>query len=274
MMKPGFVSGMRRRLSLPGALLCAAWLVGCGGGDDDDDSADDGTADDGDDGSGEISFSDDIAPIFAAKCNFCHHPNSATELDLTNPFGEEGMVGRRSIAFEVYGDDQEFIVDQGNPDGSFILTKVEGTDLDPEVEGGAMPLQIAPLDDAQVDDVVAWIEGGAADDATFDAVSDILGTDDQTLGRASGKCTLCHYEGSPPPRLNILDPFGEEGLVEVAASLGGVRVVPGSPDESVLIEKITGNPDSGEQMPFNPEPMTADEIATLSAWIEAGALEN
>ena len=174
----------------------------------------------------------------------------------------------------MYGDDQEFIVEPGNPDASFILTKVIGTELRPEVEGGAMPYEIAPLDDGQVDDVVAWIEAGANDDATFDPVSAILGTNDQTLGGASGKCTLCHYEGSPPPRLNVLDPFGDQGLVDVAATLGGTRVVPGDPDASVMIQKVTGAQDEGESMPFVPERLTDGEIAILTAWIEAGALDN
>lgn len=249
-----------------GLVFVMAALVGCGGGDDD--------GSDGGDGGGEVTYADDVQPIFVAKCNFCHHPNSATDLDLTSPFGEEGAVNRRSIAFEMYGDDQEFMIDPGNPDASFILTKVIGTELRPEVEGAVMPYEIAPLDAGQVDDVVAWIEAGANDDETFDPVSAILGTNDQTLGGASGKCTLCHYEGSPPPRLNVLDPFGDQGLVGVAATLGGTRVVPGDPDASVLVQKITGTQDEGEPMPFAPERMTDDEIAILTAWIEAGALDN
>ena len=256
-----------RRLCLA-ALLGAACLSACGGGDDD--GGDDGS----DDGSGEVSFSRDIAPVFAVKCNGCHHAGSATEMDLTDPFGEEGFIERQSIAFKVYGDDQEFLVDPGNPDGSFILTKVDGSPLDPKVEASPMPLIIEPLDQGQLDAVAAWIDEGANDDATFDPVAEIFGTQNETLGRGFGKCTLCHYDGSPPPRLDILDVFGGNGLVDVAASVGGTRVIPGDPDGSVLMQKLRGEEDVGPRMPLQLEPMTADEIADLRAWIQAGALDN
>lgn len=264
-------SGLRSaRFALPGALLCAAYLAGCGGGGDDDDDSADGA----DDGGGEVSFSRDIAPVFAIKCNLCHHPNSATEMDLTDPFGEEGFISRQSIAFRDFGDDQEFLVDPGNPDGSFILTKVDGTELDPHVEGAPMPFETAYLDDTELEAVTDWIDAGAADDATFDPVAAIFGTQNETLRSGFGKCTLCHYAGSPPPRMDILDVFGENGLVDVAASVGGTRVVPGDSANSVLVQKLTGDPDVGEQMPLHLEPMTPDEVADLRAWIAAGAENN
>jgi len=253
------------------AILSAAAMAGCGGGGDDD--AGDDT---GDGGTGEVSFRRDIAPVFADKCNFCHHADSATEMDLTDPFGPEGFILRQSIAFKEYEDDQEFLVDPGNPEASFILTKVDGTQLDPKVEASPMPLVIEPLNQDELDLVAAWIEGGAQDDDSFTPVENIFGFQDQTLGRGFGKCTLCHYPDAPPPGLDILDVFGPDGLVDVPASLGGVRVVPGDVEQSFLMNKLTGDlaAGDGDEMPLVTEPMTPDEVADLRAWIAAGAQNN
>jgi hypothetical protein len=253
---------------LPGALACVAWLAGCGGGGDDDDDGDDSD----DSSGGEVSFERDIAPVFADKCNFCHHPGSVIDVDLTRPFDEELGIIRRENSWVPNGSEQEFIVDPGNPDNSFILTKVSATSLEEEVEGAPMPFEFEPLDEGQLAAVRDWVEQGALDDATFEPVAEIFGTDPMSLGRAAGKCTFCHHPDSPPPRLDVTNAFDENGLVDVPAALGGTRVVPGDVEESVLIGKLEGT--EGARMPFVPDRMTPDEIADLTAWIEAGAPNN
>jgi hypothetical protein len=249
----------------PGALVCAALAAGCGGGADDDDDADDSSG-------GEVSFSRDIAPVFAAKCIFCHHPGSIIDVDLTRPFDEEVGIIRRENSWTIKGSVEEFIVDPGNPDESFIIKKVSATSLDESVDGAPMPFAYEPLDADELASVRAWIEGGAPDDATYEPVGEIFGTDPMSLGRAAGKCTFCHHPGSPPPRLDVTDPFGDNGFVAVSAAVGGTRVVPGDADGSVLMGKLEGT--EGERMPLVPERFTADEIADLTAWIEAGAPNN
>jgi Protein of unknown function (DUF1553)/Protein of unknown function (DUF1549)/Planctomycete cytochrome C len=74
------------------------------------------------------------------------------------------------------------------------------------------------------------------------------------------KCLACH---SPDPRKGGLD------LTRRASALltgkDGAVVVPGRPDESLLIEKI----ESGEMPPGRP--LEAGEIAAFRGWIESGA---
>ncbi len=261
-------SWMRARVALPGALLCAAWLAGCGGGDD---GGDDGG--DGGDGSGDVSYSRDLAPIFAEKCNFCHQ-NAIIQMDFTKPFDSEVGIVERENSWVVRGSEEEFVVDPGNPDNSFILTKVTADTLEEEVEGVPMPLVTPALTPGELDAVETWIAGGAQDDAFFEeSVAPIFGTE-VSLGGSRGKCTFCHYPGSPPPRLDVTDPFGANGFVDVNATLGGVRVVPGDPDASVLMQKLLGDEEVGDPMPFVPERMTDAEVADLTAWIEAGAPNN
>jgi hypothetical protein len=51
------------------------------------------------------------------------------------------------------------------------------------------------------------------------------------------------------------------------------RVAPGNSAASFLIEKLaSAQPRSGSQMPLGSNPLPADEIALIRAWIDAGAL--
>lgn len=110
---------------------------------------------------------------------------------------------------------------------------------------------------------------------TFSSIQrDIFSTTD-SAGRAA--CTSCH---NPSGALlaNGLDLTGATayGLLVNAASTGkpsAVRVVPGDPDASYLIQKLEGAPDIvGERMPRTGGPfLTPGQIAIIRRWIELGA---
>ena len=76
----------------------------------------------------------------------------------------------------------------------------------------------------------------------------------------TANCISCH---GPDQKKGDLD------LTRRAAALkggkSGVVLVPGSPDESVLIDKIEG----GEMPPK--KALAADQIATVRAWVQSGA---
>lgn len=98
-------------------------------------------------------------------------------------------------------------------------------------------------------------------------------------------CTICHHENSAID-IDIADPFSPpNGLVgstntwAIAHPEGNtpmLNVDPGNPDESFLMDKI-GDPaaldmaTAGNHMPLLIEALTDDEIASLRAWIDAGA---
>jgi polyvinyl alcohol dehydrogenase (cytochrome) len=52
---------------------------------------------------------------------------------------------------------------------------------------------------------------------------------------------------------------------------GKVRVVPGKPEESLLVEKLGGNPTCGDRMPPTGEPLSDDLQNLVKNWIRAGA---
>ena len=51
-----------------------------------------------------------------------------------------------------------------------------------------------------------------------------------------------------------------------------IRVVPGSPETSLLYLKVTAPP-CGERMPFERDPLPAETISEIERWIRAGAPE-
>ncbi len=226
-----------------------------------------------------VSFSKDIAPIFEGRCNICHHPTSAIGHEFTVAFDpNRGVVNRENSWFADHPSPYELIVDPGNPANSSLVGKVGDPDLDPLVDGNKMPYRIpyieedAPGDEPDLADVEAWILAGAKDDATFQPVAALFGTEISLRPSLSGKCTWCHYPGSPTG-LSVLDVFDpDEGMVGVEASSGGILVVPGDPANSVLMRRLRG--EGGARMPLQLTPLSSEEVAKIVDWIVVGAPNN
>ncbi len=87
----------------------------------------------------------------------------------------------------------------------------------------------------------------------------------------------CHESGpSPAGMLSLAANDAYAGLVEVRSSVvtAKVRVVPGDPSASYLMEKLTeAMPTAGDPMPPG-APLEDDRIELVRAWIEAGAADD
>jgi hypothetical protein len=261
------MSGNNKVLACIGAIALAA-LGGCG-----DDGGGDGGG--GDVDAGPVSYEADIKPIFAAKCIACHHPASAIDVDLIDPFDPEHGIIERENTWVPNGSQETLIVDPGNVDNSFLVKKVEAESLDDHIDGAPMPLQIARVTADELDRIKQWISDGAQNDTFFtENVAPIFGTQ-ITLRSASGKCTWCHYPGSPTG-LDVLNPFDpEEGMVGRESIFGGMIVAPGDVENSFLVEKLESmQPAGGQPMPLRPQRLTADEQALIRAWVAQGAPNN
>jgi hypothetical protein len=251
----------------PAALVVLAGLAaaGCGSGTGSTGGGVDAATTD-------VSFRQDVAPIFANKCTICHWPGNATGLDLTAPFDpDHGLVGRPTSFTDSAS---EYLVDPGNVANSSLITKVSDPSLPSEEEGKAMPWQVPRLTTAELDAIRQWIADGAKDDSFFeDQVAPIFGTE-VTLGSQAGKCTWCHAPDGPDG-MSVTDVFNElTGLVNADSRYGGKLVVPGDVADSTLIEKLAGDTRPGSQMPYHPAPLTDAEIDRLTRWVAAGAPQN
>ncbi len=94
----------------------------------------------------------------------------------------------------------------------------------------------------------------AADDSLFlDKVAPVL----------EARCVHCHGEDSPKGKLSLTK---ASGMLKGGES--GPAVVPGKPDESVLLEMISGEK---PEMPQKDKPLSTQQVAAVRAWIEQGA---
>lgn len=102
-----------------------------------------------------VSYTNDIQPIWDASCAnmaTCHlQPGPAQGLDLSGN-SYDAIVDVPSVQTG------QPLIDPDNPDGSYILLKIEG---DSSILGGPMPSIGTPLTADQVDTIRNWIAQGA-----------------------------------------------------------------------------------------------------------------
>lgn len=80
------------------------------------------------------------------------------------------------------------------------------------------------------------------------------------------KCIACHGGVRAKADFSLL--FREDAMKP--AKSGKYPIVPGHPEKSEMIRRITNN-DPDERMPYKHEPLTKDEISVLKRWIKQGA---
>jgi hypothetical protein len=90
-------------------------------------------------------------------------------------------------------------------------------------------------------------------------------------------CTNCHTAigRNPAGGANFTHDLAYDNLVNVPVrgKPGAIRVIPGDPDNSYLVQKLEGTPGIvGQRMPFNGGPFLKDgQILIIRRWIANGA---
>ena len=86
-------------------------------------------------------------------------------------------------------------------------------------------------------------------------------------------CTQCHIGANAPQGLRLDAANSYAMLVNVASSEvpNLLRVNPGNPDQSYLVQKIQGNAAVGGRMPLGQAALPQDRIDLIRQWIAAGA---
>lgn len=112
---------------------------------------------------------------------------------------------------------------------------------------------------------------------TFAAIQrDVFEAADSSGRRA---CIACHTDvgRTPAGGLNLTHDVAYAQVVSVISSRkpGAVRIVPGDPSGSYLVQKIEGRPDiTGVRMPIGGPYLSDGQILILRRWIEQGAQRN
>ncbi len=90
-------------------------------------------------------------------------------------------------------------------------------------------------------------------------------------------CTQCHTGAAAPLGLALDEGVAFQNLVSVSSIEVPEmsRVEPGNPEASYIIWKLEGRSGIvGVQMPFGLPPLSAEQIAAVRGWIQAGAAAN
>jgi hypothetical protein len=86
-------------------------------------------------------------------------------------------------------------------------------------------------------------------------------------------CTTCHSGSAAPLGFRLEADVAYSMLVNAPSvevpSL--MRVAPGNPDASYLVQKLEGTAQAGARMPLNGQPLPAEVIAVIRQWIVDGA---
>jgi|SRR5579862_2903865 len=86
-------------------------------------------------------------------------------------------------------------------------------------------------------------------------------------------CSVCHSGAAAPEGLMLDAQHSYSLLVNVPSTEvpSLLRVDPGNPDNSYIIQKLEGHAAVGAQMPFGEPPLPASTIAFIAQWITDGA---
>ena len=100
----------------------------------------------------DVSYSADIQPIFTSSCggSVCHVNSSVNGVNVSSYTSTLNSIGSQ------YGTE---IVVPGNPDDSPLVDKIEAN---PDI-GSRMPLTGSNLTPTEIQQIRAWITGGAED---------------------------------------------------------------------------------------------------------------
>jgi hypothetical protein len=222
---------------------------------DDSDCASDDACDIG------VEWVGGVQDILEDACSSCHFPGSSGGLTISY----ENLVDEASG--DVASMDR---IEPGDPSSSYLWHKINGTHSSVGGSGSTMPTS-GSLTSDEMDTIHAWIVDGAVEGATASAPT----YDGEVEAILENRCDTCHTAGSSGglniSYANLVDqPSGDIPSMD--------RIEPFDPDNSYLWLKMNGTHNaaggSGSTMPTNGDNPTSDEMDTIEAWINGGALEN
>lgn len=103
-----------------------------------------------------VSYSKDVQPVFNSHCVVCHAGAGQAGLTLEPNVSYGKLVGVASTENAT-----EMRVKAGAPDQSYLIAKLNGTQVQAGGSGAQMPYGAAPLSQAQISLISQWITAGA-----------------------------------------------------------------------------------------------------------------
>jgi hypothetical protein len=130
------------------------------------------------------------------------------------------------------------------------------------------------LGSASCDESLSDVAGPTPNlEPTFSSIQQEIFNTTDSSGRQS--CISCHVAGGPAAFLLLTEGVSYNNLVNrtSGAKPGAIRVIPGDPDNSYLVQKLEGAPGIvGQRMPRTSGPfLTSGQVSIIRRWIELGA---
>lgn len=197
-------------------------------------------------------FEKDVLPILKANCLMCHSGTSAQAgLDLAE------------LTSLLKGGKSGKSIQPGSSDRSLLVERVAS---------GTMPPGEKKLSKSEVDLLRHWIDQGVSIEigrlsAAMNGEPEHV-TENAVLPIFQSRCVLCHGKRRQEGGLDL-----RTQASRLKGGKSGPALVPGKPDESLLIKRIA----SGEMPPakmlfdYAVRPPTTSEVETLKRWIAAGS---
>lgn len=225
---------------------------------------------------------DGVATIFDTKCAGCHVGASLGGLALDKDVAAENLVNKASAK------DGALRVVPGDADKSYLIDKLRNRN---DIGGDPMPQFQAPLPEADIATIEAWINGLEAteppppdEDVTQPPVEiDCTPKNDKfkvsygdVVKLIKSRCATagCHDAAGSKSSGSLDMTDGDTFLantvgVSALSSPETFRIHPGSVEKSFLMQKILGAEGVGSQMPLDGSAPLADvDQQLLTHWIE------
>src|SRR5690349_18509202 len=205
----------------------------------------------------EVSFQKDISPIFEQACAKCHLGSMAMgklQLDSEASILKGGASGPAIVA--------------GKSGDSLLVKRILGLNDAPR-----MPMGGAPLSDAQVKLIRAWVDQGNFNTSQTNAPAAVASTApakestefaSKVRPILAARCYPCH---GPSLQQNGLRLDSLAAILKGSDS--GKVIVPGHSQSSRLISRLLAQ--ERPMMPYGGPQLSQNEIAIIRKWIDDGA---
>lgn len=198
-------------------------------------------------------FETEIAPILQERCVACHGENSP----------QAGLDVRSKQSLLAGGVSGPALVPSA-PLESLVLQKTAS---------GAMPMGGEKLAPGEIDLIRHWIESGAPSRGDAEVSADAgqaghVSPREILVTTIYVKCLLCHGRRRQEGGLDL-----RTRETALKGGVSGPAIVPGSPDQSLLIRRIVAEemPPEEHQARLSYRPVTSDELDSMRRWISQGA---
>ena len=192
------------------------------------------------------TFAENVQPILEANCLVCHGADAPQQgLDLrTAPAILRG--GNSGPAIEIGSSTKSLLVER--------------------IVAGTMPPGDARLAESEIEVIRRWIDEGAGQEAG--ALGLNLVTEADVLPILQARCVVCHGKSKQSGGLDL-----RTQASRLAGGESGPAIVPGKPDESLLIRKVAADlihPPPKMQYDYAVRNPTEAEMTVLRQWVATG----